>query len=251
LVDRWPVLVVPALYIADDTTLDLLRRYAEAGGHLVLTPRAGYADEEAVARHEVMPGVLRPAAGARYQEFTNVLAPVTITNGDGAANGPALHGRATAWADGLIAEGATVLAGYEHPHLGQFAAVTTHEHGEGRVTYVGTVPDRELSHSLADWIAEVSLPADAWRADRPASVTCTGATTADGDVLRFIHNWAWDPVGYRLPADTDDLFTGERLAAGTTLELGPWDVRLLVQRSEDAPVPPLSSTDPTSPRSTP
>lgn len=246
---RWPVLVVPALYIVDDATLDLLRRYAEAGGHLVLTPRTGYADEEAVARHTVMPGVLRPAAGVRYQEFTNVLTPVALTQRD--MNGPALHGKATAWADGLIAEGATVLAGYDHPHLGQFAAVTTHEYGDGRVTYVGTVPDRELSYSLADWIAGVSLPSDAWREDRPASVTCTSATTADGAVLRFVHNWAWGPVGYRLPGDVHDLFTGEPLAAGTALELGPWDVRLLIERdgapAVPAPAPALSP----SPRRTP
>ncbi|MGW0947791.1 beta-galactosidase [Streptomyces sp. NPDC002623] len=240
---RWPVLVVPALYIADDATLDLLRRYAEAGGHLVLTPRTGYADEEAVARHTVMPGVLRPAAGAYYQEFTNVLTPVTITQGDGTA----LRGQATAWADGLIADGATVLAGYDHPHLGQFAAVTTHEHGGGRVTYVGTVPDRELSRSLAEWVAAVSLASDAWREDRSASVTCTSAATADGAVLRFVHNWAWEPVDYRLPGDVRDLFTGADLAAGSALTLGPWDVRILVERAADAPVAPVSPIDPTDP----
>lgn len=195
-----------------------------------------------------MPGVLRPAAGAHYQEFTNVLTPVTITQGDGPSNGPALHGQATAWADGLIPdgpEGATVLAGYEHPHLAQFAAVTTHEYGGGRVTYVGTVPDRELARSLADWVAAVSLPSDAWREDRPASVTCTSATTADGAVLRFVHNWGWAPVDHRLPGDVRDLFTGAPLAAGSVLALGPWDVRVLIERTGDAP------TDPTSPRRTP
>ncbi|MGW3104337.1 hypothetical protein [Streptomyces sp. NPDC001100] len=112
-----------------------------------------------------MPGVLRPVAGAYYQEFTNVLTPVTVTRSEGTPDRPALHGQATAWADGLIPDGATVLAGHDHPHLGEFAAVTTHEYG--------TVPDRELSHSLADWIAATSLPPDAWRAARPASVTCT------------------------------------------------------------------------------
>ena len=78
MVDRWPVLVVPGLYVADDDLLDLLGRYAEAGGHLVLTPRTGYADEEAVVRHVVMPGVLREAAGAHYLEFTNLVSDVPV-----------------------------------------------------------------------------------------------------------------------------------------------------------------------------
>ena len=120
---RWPVLVVPGLYIADDATLEGLKAYAAAGGHLVLTPRTGYADEEAVARHEVMPGALREAAGVRYDEFTNLTESVQVR-----ATGEAtLTGAATGWADGLIPEGASVLAAYEHPHLRQFAS-RYHQH---------------------------------------------------------------------------------------------------------------------------
>ena len=63
LVARWPVLVVPALYVADDALLDLLDAYARAGGHLVLGFRSGYADEEARRAPEVMPGRLREAVG--------------------------------------------------------------------------------------------------------------------------------------------------------------------------------------------
>jgi hypothetical protein len=33
--------------------------------------------------------------------------------------------RATAWADGLQLEGASALAGYDHPHFGRFPAATT------------------------------------------------------------------------------------------------------------------------------
>ena len=59
---------------------------------------------------------------------------------------------ATAWADALVPEGAESLVGYEHPHLGRWAAVTTHAHGRGRVTYVGTLPDRSLAVALARWL---------------------------------------------------------------------------------------------------
>ena len=232
LLSRWPVLVVPGLYIADDATLQLLRDFAYAGGHLVLTPRTGYADEEAVARHEVMPGLLREATGARYQEFTNltVAVPVVpIDRGTGAENRAALRGTATEWADGLIPEGAEVLAGYDHPHLAQFAAVTTNAFGAGRVTYIGTVPDRALARSLADWIADVSVNRDPWRDARPPSVSCSSSTTADGRVVRFLHNWNWQPVDYLLPVGVRDLLSDRTLAAGETITLGSWDARVLVE----------------------
>jgi beta-galactosidase len=68
LVGRWPVLVDISLYIISDADLDFLRRYVEAGGHLVWTPRSGMADEEAIVRADVMPGALcgmQPVCGTR------------------------------------------------------------------------------------------------------------------------------------------------------------------------------------------
>ena len=55
-VEQHPVLVVPGLYVAEDATLDWLKAYAHAGGHLVLGPRTGYGDDEARARADVQPG---------------------------------------------------------------------------------------------------------------------------------------------------------------------------------------------------
>jgi beta-galactosidase len=218
---RWPVLVVPCLYIAADATLAALKAYAAAGGHLVLTPRTGYADDESVARHNVMPGVLREAAGVSYSEFSNLTVPVPIFVGGSAPHeypkrDAELSGAATAWADGLIPEGATVLATYNHPHLRQFAAVTTNVFGAGRVTCVGTVPDRELSRSVAQWIAKTSLSEDAWRIAWPAPVRCMSCSTEDGRMVRFIHNWGWEPAEFIAPGDQ-------------AVSLGPWDVQILVE----------------------
>ena len=124
LVARWPVLVVPALYVADDALLDLLDAYARAGGHLVLGFRSGYADDEARPRPEVMPGRLREAVGATYGEYTNLAAPGAAAVGRGLR--PArrrgrhgLGGRARAGgrrdARGLRAPAPRPLGGGDHP----------------------------------------------------------------------------------------------------------------------------------------
>jgi beta-galactosidase len=44
-----------------------------------------------------------------------------------------------------------------------------------------------------------------------------------------VHNWSWEPSVYRLPAAVVDAVSGAELAADTPLELGPWDVRVLLE----------------------
>ena len=213
-----PVLIAPALYVADDTLLAALDAYAKGGGHLVLSFRGGYADEEARPRTTKQPGGLTDAVGATYDEYTNLKAPVRVS-GD-------LTGAATAWADALQPTTAETLAHYEHPHLGRWPAITTHEHGKGRVTYVGTLPDRELAVALARWLR----PNPDVFADRPKTVTVTSGRSPEGEIVRFVANWSWEQARLALPVAVTDVLTGTDLAFGEELHLGAWDVRVLLER---------------------
>jgi beta-galactosidase len=232
---RHPVLVVPALYLAPETTLDWLAAYAHAGGHLVLGPRTGYADHEARARTETAPGRLTDAAGVTYDEFSNLLHDVPLRTTPGSPLTLPPTATATRWADGLTATDADVLAAYDHPHFGRWPAVTTRRHGAGRVTYVGTIPGRDLARALATWTAPASR--SGWR-DLPASVTATTGTSPDGRRVHVVHNWSWEPARVQAPVDLTDALNGTSVPTGTALDLGAWDVRVLVSadtRSASAP----------------
>ncbi|WP_426592355.1 beta-galactosidase [Cellulomonas sp. McL0617] len=233
-VSTHPVLVAAGYYPASDADLAWLLRYADAGGHLVVGPRTGYADSEGRARAEVQPARLAAAAGASYSEFSNLDAPVPVL-------GP-LGGHATAWAECLIAEGADVLATYDDPHLGAWAAITTRAHGAGRVTVVGTVPGLDLARALAAWL--VPAPLAGW-ADLPASVTVHSSTRPDGARVHVVHNWSWEAVTVTAPMDLDVLVPargtaladpppvdapGSAIRAGEPVVLGSWDVLVAVTR---------------------
>ncbi len=224
-VRQYPVLVAAGLYLTDDTTLDWLRAYADAGGHLVIGPRTGYADTEARARTDRMPARLADAAGVWYDEFSNLPAPVEVAAEPDALDLPP-GAAATRWIDGLQPDGATVLATYRHPHFGRWPAVTTRVHGRGRITHVGTVPNVPLAEALLRWAAAGRTTG--WPG-LPASVTCTGATANDGRRLRFLHNWSWHPVLVAAPVECRDVLTGKHLPAGGDIELAAWDVRILAE----------------------
>jgi len=131
---------------------------------------------------------------------------------------------ATRWVDGLTVVDADVLATYEHPHFDRWPAVTTRRHGVGRITYVGTVPGRDLARSLAAWLAP--NPVSDWRA-LPPSVTAATATSAEGGRVHIVHNWSWTATRIFPPTDLREVAGGGRLVpAGTPVDLGPWDVRV-------------------------
>jgi len=220
-----PVLLVPGLYVADDALLDWLRRYVTAGGHLVLGPRSAFADADANVRPAPKPAGLDDLAGVTYQEISNINDALSVS-GSAKLALPA-DAKATLLADALIAsDDADVLARYDHPHHGKFAAIVSHGDGTGRVTTVGTVPNAALAQAIVQW----AVPGDdPWRALNQGSTTVTSATVSGGRRLHVVHQWSWTPKQITLPeAVTDALAPDVQLPAGSVVDLGPWDVKVLV-----------------------
>ena len=225
LAERYPVLVAPALYVATDADLDLLRDYAAAGGHLVIGIRTGYGDEEARARVAVAPDRLHAAAGVHYEEFSNlhhdveVDADAALTLSESAV--------ATRWADGLITDGADVLVRYRHPRFSDFAAVTTHAHVDGRITVVGTVPSPALAADLVRWLVPAPI-ADELTTGRAPSITISSGALPDGRRAWFVFNWSGDEAAVTLARAVTDPITAEKHAAATELSLAPWSTLTLI-----------------------
>ncbi|QJU55227.1 beta-galactosidase [Herbiconiux sp. KACC 21604] len=223
------VLVVPALYIADDALLERLVAHARSGAHVIVTFRTGYADEWSRVRATRAPGVLREAVGASYQEFTTLTRPVPLSGGH-----PVTDESSTGegWADVLTTEGAEVVAGYEHPFLERAAAITSNEVGAGRMTWVGTLPDAGTMTRLIGWaLAERDVtPAAAVWQDVPESVRVSSATTPAGSTLWFVANHSWEGVEVAAPdlagRSVTDAVTGRGL--GGSLTLAAWESRVLV-----------------------
>ncbi|MFJ9707281.1 beta-galactosidase [Streptomyces sp. NPDC101234] len=220
-----PLLVAAGAQVTERPLLDWLTAYAAAGGHLVLGPRTGYTDEEGRARAEVAPPVLSGPAGAVYGEYSNLDGDVPLTAVPDSGLRLTKDATATRWADGLLATDAQVLAGYQHPHFGQFAAATTRPHGEGRITCVGTLPNPSFARALFEW----ARPTAALWGELPQSVTVNSATNKGGRRVHVLHNWAWKPQTVTAPVDLEDVLAARKFRAGDAIELGPWDVVVTVE----------------------
>lgn len=224
--EHLPLVIAAGLYVAEDPTLDALLRYAEAGGHLLVGPRTAVAAGWAVVRTDRKPARLAAAAGASYQEFSTLTAPVAIA-GAGPLSGARGHG--SSWVELLEPAGAEVLARYEHPQFGAFAAITSAVVGRGRITVVGTLLDDELSAALFAWIDRLE---GRERPALPSSVTSCSATAEDGSRrVRAWFNWSWDPIDITLPS-ASSVVVGD--PGG---RLGPWDVCIASEPVDAAAAP--------------
>ncbi|MEU9019407.1 beta-galactosidase [Actinomadura sp. NPDC048394] len=213
---RYPVLLAPALYVADDAALARLREYAAAGGHLIVGIRTGYGDDLARPRAAVAPALLGEPAGVHYDEYNNLTRPLPVSaTTDSLTLEPGSAG--TQWVDVLQVDDADVLATYPPTEMGASAALTTREFEAGRISYLGTVPNAPLSRSIARW-AVPQTAKQRWQA--PEAVTVATGRSDDRSIA-FLSNWSAEPVTVSAPAKAVDLVSGDRYAAGDLIPFEP------------------------------
>jgi beta-galactosidase len=221
---KYKVIVVPALYVASDELLNRLVEYVRAGGNLVLTFKSGFTNEYDTVRWVMAPGPLRQAAGFRYQEFSNLRAPVAL-KGDPFQAGA--DNRVSEWAEMLILEGAQGLAYYDHPFFGQYPAITRNHFGKGTLTYEGTVLSNKLQGKV---LLDVLQAAGLTGPDQqlPASVHVKHGTNRNGKIIRYFMNYSGAPqtFAYAYRAG-EDLLTQGGVAASQRITLKPWDLAII------------------------
>lgn len=232
LLERFPVLVAAGLYVTSDETMQLLRDYVEAGGHLILGPRTGYADEEARARVEVSPTRLSDLAGVSYSEFSNISQPIGV-NVDGELKNQHGSTEATMWIDGLIAESAQVLATYDHPHFSSFPAVTTSRAGKGGITVVGCVPEANLAKAVIEF-ATSKFTSEELAEEIPSNITVSSGTNSAGQKLWFVFNWGWQEESIVVTSGVRDLLSEARVEVGDKISLGSWSTKVLISEKAGA-----------------
>ena len=218
---RYKLIVVPPLYVATDTLLKKLSDYVQAGGHVLMTFKSGFTNENSAVRWELAPGPLRAAAGFSYQEFSNLEVPLPLK---GDPFGAGRQNKVSHWAEFLNPEHAKVLAYYDHPFFGQWAAVTRNRFGKGMLTYEGTFLSDTLQQKLvADELKLASLNSSDQQL--PGTVRVRHGVNALGRTVHYYFNYSSAPVkltyGYSAAVD---LLSHRSLAHGGTFGLPGWGV---------------------------
>jgi len=186
--DRYKLVVAPALNVLPQSVADHLLAYVKQGGHLVLGPRSGMKDGYNALNPQRQPGPLADALGANVSQFYALDANVPIA-------GDAGSGTANIWAETLNVESpeTKVLLRYGASNGwldGQPAAVTRAV-GKGSITYVGTWLDQPLLNKLTALFVQDAGVAPIL-AGVPAGVEVCQRSNADKTILILINHTTED-----------------------------------------------------------
>jgi beta-galactosidase len=214
----YPLVVVPALYLATEAVGQKLRAYVEGGGTLVVSYFSGIVDEHDTVHPGAYPGALRDVLGLTVEEWSPLLAGEQVRIE--AVDGSELP--ADVWTEFVVPDGAEPVWTYADGPAAAGPAVTRHELGQGSAWYISTrLAPGALDTVLAAACADAGIsPLD----DLPRDVEVVRRSGEHGSYLFVINHTAAEAKVPIASAGTE-LLTGER-AAGV-LAVPPGAVRVV------------------------
>src|SRR5207248_10049268 len=169
-------------------------------------------------------GGFSDAVGATYSQFT-IPENVSLQGEPFGVKGGSESVRW--WMELLQQTTATVVASYEHPVWGRYAAITRNRYGKGEVTYIGFMPsDTLIERILGDAVTRAGiahLPADL----RFPLIVRSGVNDR-GKALHYLFNYSAVPqtLAYPFAAGTE-LRSGKSRSQGTRVDLPPCGVAIV------------------------
>lgn len=108
---KYSMLVIPPLYVADDSLLMSIDKFVKDGGYVVMMHKSGYCNEHSAVRSVPAPGPLRDACGFYYQEYSTIGNMKLKDNVFGLGDRNSIN----TWYEFLVPETAKPLAYGDHP----------------------------------------------------------------------------------------------------------------------------------------
>ena len=145
-ISKYKLIIAPCLHLADESLAARLQNYVKAGGLLVLGIRSGFKTPTNQVSGDPLPGALRELVGATVSTWQTLPPKVPQS--------VALlwHGwqrvNATRWIETLEPESAGTIASYTGSNLDGRTAMTANQIGQGRVMYVGWLPNQKQADML-------------------------------------------------------------------------------------------------------
>ena len=218
------VIVVPALYAADDRLLTRINHYVEAGGQALIGFKSGFSDQNVKVRTCRQPGILSESCRVSYNQF---VLPQQVGLSSCLSDFPlAETEQAELWMELLTADNSSqvkVLASYQHPAWGQYAAITESQYGAGTAIYMGCLTSKNVIAQLLLRLAK-KTPLQSQCSEHHFPLIVKKAVGKDGQRLAFYFNYSSD-IQAIAPIEGAVCLLGSS-SPDQQWEIEPWGLRI-------------------------
>lgn len=220
--DQYKAIVVPALYAAPDELLIRLNQYVENGGTLIASFKTAFTNENVKVSHQVQPHILKNCLGVHYDQFTfpkNVGLTGEIISKKNSLS------EAKVFMELLTADGAEVLASYEHCNWKDYAAITRNHYGKGQAVYIGCMTDEDTLKAVYKAVlpeADVEIP------EYHYPIIVRKGTNDLGKTIRYFLNYS--AVELEMPYEYkngEELLENTSVEKGDALQMPAWGVKIV------------------------
>jgi beta-galactosidase len=226
-IEDYSLLIVPPLYAAPDDLLIRLNKFVENGGHIVYAFRSGFSDENTKVRTVVQPGIISEACGIHYSQFVTAN---NITLKDNPFNVIEEKNKLSYWIELITPTTAKILASYDHPYWGEYAAITQNNYGKGTATYIGCYPSSEVIEKVMEGVVK---EAGLWDLDQEVRfpvITKTGVN-ASNKIIHYYLNYTEQPGSFIYPyADGIELLSDTEIKSNDSVELEGWGIVIIEEK---------------------
>jgi len=131
-----------------------------------------------------------------------------------------------AWMELVTPVTAEVWASYDHPHWGDYAAITHNKYGKGTATYFAGYPSMEVMKQMLNKVVEISgIEKDDSELSFPVIVR--KGTNEKGKTIRYYFNYSASPVTIQYNhKKAKELFSGKTVGNGDSFTINVWDLAI-------------------------
>ena len=216
--DKYSLVILPALYSVDDPLISKLRSYIENGGHIIATFKSFFADRELKIFPDTMPHGMTDVFDTHYDMFT-VPGTATVMFDDGQEFELDRHIELLKLNNDSIP-----WARYSHPYWNRYAAVTHSKYGDGSATYIGCLCSKAAFSKIIRRVARIAgieLPRYQFPIIRRYGINDLA------EQIEYVFNYSMENNTIICEHDCTNLIGGGHYEMGEGITLRPWDVAVL------------------------
>ena len=220
-IEKYKLIVVPALYSAPDKLLQRLNDYVKNGGNMVVTFKSAFTNEYVKVSHNDQPNIISECLGVTYNQFTK---PNNVSLRGHNYNVPEEENKVAHWMELLKPTTAETIAYYDHPNWGKYSAITKNYYGKGIGTYIGCFADKAvLKEVLIDALKEVDLFGEEQQYNFPIIIK-SGYNSGNNKVVYYFNYSSEEQIVKCIHDDGIELISNKVIKKGDEVILKPWDL---------------------------